>query len=258
MSISRSIRLCEGDGVKMACQGWSVCLAALLWLATALSAAAQETNKVEATNAPAKPASAVAQTPPAERSSRSRRSDSKSSRLDESAFRIVSERNIFNANRSGGSVRVTSSRRPSRVESFTLVGTLAYEKGDFAFFQGSNSELTKALKPEGVIAGHKLVDILADSVKLEADGKVQDLAVGSSMRREDEGTWKPGEGVASSSGDSSRREEEPPSSSRGRDDRVSRYDSRERPSSSSSTPSSVSSADQADALKRLLERREKE
>src|SRR5262245_38315845 len=65
------------------------------------------------------------------------RKESGPAKLDESAFRIVSERNIFNANRSGGTVRSTSSRRPVRVETFALVGTMAYEKGVFAFFEGS-------------------------------------------------------------------------------------------------------------------------
>jgi hypothetical protein len=118
-------------------------------------------------------------------------------KLDESAFRIIAERNIFNAERIGA-VRIASSRRPARVESFKLVGTMAYAKGAFAFFEGSSSELTKVLKPDGVIAGYKLVDILTDAVKLEADGKILELSIGSAMRREDEGTWRPGEAVAGS------------------------------------------------------------
>jgi len=111
-------------------------------------------------------------------------------RFDESSFRIVAQRNIFNANRSGGGQVRGPSRRPSSVEYFALVGTMDYEKGSFAFFEGSNSQFTKVMKASEVIAGHKLVEISADSVKLEADSKQFDLPVGSQMRREDEGAWQ--------------------------------------------------------------------
>jgi hypothetical protein len=205
--------------------------------------------------------------PPAGPSS-SRDREVSSASFDESAFRIISERNVFNANRSGGQVRPTSSRRPARVESFTLVGTIAYEQGAFAFFQGSSSELTKVLKPAGTIAGHKLVDILADGVKLEADGKTVELEVGSAMRREDEGTWKPGEAVAGSSGSSSRGDDDDAARSRGWDDRRSSSST-----ASSSAPQTESykqdrkeekreakldAKAEADILRRLMERRERE
>jgi hypothetical protein len=264
MNAFRAAELCEANGVKSARRSCAGGWIALLWIAVGFSAAAQDTNKPGTSSASAK-------TPPPQNTSASRPGASPSLRLDESAFRLVGERNIFNANRSGGQVRPTSTRRPSRVESFTLVGTIAYEKGAFAFFQGSSSELTKVLKPEGVIAGHKVVDILAEGVKLEADGEVMDLAMGSTMRREDEGAWKLGSAVAGSYGDSSRQDEDDSSSSRGRDDR--RF-------STSSSSSSVAQADnhrqdkqdrkdekkeikldakaEADILKRLMERREKE
>jgi hypothetical protein len=234
----------------------SAWLAIVLLAAVGFTAAAQDTNNAgtnttPATNAPAKaPAS---EGKPAADSGVAPRADSTSPRLDESAFRIVSERNIFDANRSGGQVRL-SSRRAARVESFKLVGTIAYEKGAFAFFEGSSSELTKVLKPEGVIAGHKLVDILADGVKLEADGKTMDLAVGSAMRREDEGAWRPGDAAANSGSSSSRRDDEDSSRSRRGGDRDNRSSSSERAAANSSG----SSADQAEVLKRLMEKREKE
>ena len=218
-------------------------LAMTLCISAGLAAAAQSTNDAApgatpATNA--SPRGVVASPAP--------------SRLDESAFRIVSERNIFNANRSGGQVRL-SSRRAPRVESFTLVGTLAYEKGAFAFFEGSSAELTKVLKPDGVIAGHKLVDILADGVRLEADGRITDLAVGAAMRREDEGEWRRGDAVASSSGGSSRRDDDDDSSrSRRREDRD-RGSGSASPAAGSSTGSG---AEDAEVLRRLMERRERD
>jgi hypothetical protein len=231
-----------------------------LALAVGFSAAAQSTNSPATTDSPS-PAPA--------------RIESASQGFDEPAFRIVTERNIFNANRSGGKV-VLASGRPPRVETFALVGTMAYTKGVFAFFEGSSSDLTKVLKADGVIAGHKLVDVYANSVKLEADGKEIELPVGSQMRREDEGTWHVAEAssrsggssyASSRNGDSASRESSGRSSRSGRGgDSRSRRDgesSRSRSdktdsASGSSSNTSSSSADQAEVLKRLMERREKE
>jgi hypothetical protein len=218
--------------------------------------AAQSTNSPAATNgAPSDPP----------------RVESPAQGSDEPAFRVVTERNIFNANRSGGQVRLPT-QRPARIEFFTLVGTMAYEKGVFAFFEGSSSEFTKVMKADSVIAGHKLVDIYASSVKLEADGKEIELPVGSQMRREDEGTWHVAEtsvhsggssNASSGNGDSASRESSGRSSRSGRGgDSSSRSRSRsENPpesASRSSSNTSTSSADQAEILKRLMERREKE
>jgi len=189
--------------------------------------------------------------------------------LDESAFRIVSERNIFNANRSGAGQVRGPSRRPSSVEWFTLVGTMEYEKGTFAFFEGSSSQLTKVMKAEEVIAGHKVLGISADGVKLQADGKDIELPVGSQMRREDEGAWqvaeaRGGSNLASSAngesssrngrtdrGDSSSRSRRDDSSPRGNDNST----SSSRPATSTTAPTG---ANEDEVLKRLMERREKE
>ncbi|MCU0783549.1 MAG: hypothetical protein MUF81_05775 [Verrucomicrobia bacterium] len=237
--------------------------------ATAFSVVAETTNDPAITNAPAATAAAplVTETAPRPREA-APASASSPRRLDESSFRIVAERNIFNANRSGGQVRLSSSRRPARVESFTLVGTMAYEKGAFAFFEGSSSEFAKAVKTGGVIAGYKVVDVLANAVKLEADGKILELPIGSAMRREDEGAWHLGDGVADSGGSSyvSTRESSPSSrSSRsdsgGRSSRSSRRDSvsagghESESVTKSTTANSNSSADQSEILK--LEKQDK-
>jgi len=115
-----------------------------------------------------------------------------SARLDYSSFRIITDRNIFNANRSGRSSRSRDSRRPARVEAFALVGTLSYEKGRFAFFDGTSSEFKKALQLEGAIAGYKVKDINNHGVALAAGTNRIELRVGMQMRREDEGEWQPG------------------------------------------------------------------
>jgi len=185
------------------------------------------------------------------------RAEPASQRFDESAFRIVPQRNIFNANRSGGGEVRGPSRRPTNVEYFALVGTMDYEKGTFAFFEGSNSQLTRVMKANEVIAGHKLVQISADGVKLEADSKQVELSVGSQMRREDEGAWQVSEtrggftAASNSNGDSSSR------SRRDEDSSIRRSDNSES-SNRSSASAFPTSANEEEILKRLMERREKE
>lgn len=224
----------------------------LFAVATAVSVFAETTNTPSIANAPAVTESRprTGETPPLPATG--------SRSFDESAFRIVAERNIFNANRSGGQVRLPS-RRPAQVDSFTLVGTMAYEKGAFAFFNGSSSAYSKVVKASGVIAGYKVVDVLANAVKLEADGKILELPVGSAMRREDEGTWYLGDAVAGNSGSSYAANSENGHSSRSSrresgSDNGPGAESAPKPTANTSS----SNADQSEILKRLMERREKE
>ena len=120
-----------------------------------------------------------------------------STRLDSSSFRIISERNIFNPNRSPRyAPRPTERReyrRPNRVDSFSLVGTMSYEKGQFAFFDGSSYEFHKTLKPADAIAGYKVIAVGRDRVLLAAGTNALELKVGTQMRREDEGPWHVGD-----------------------------------------------------------------
>lgn len=224
MSIPFTGKVCEIVGVNAARPGWPAWLITLMVVGGGLEVSAQSTNNPPATNSQLPRVEAVAP------------------QMDDSAFRIIAERNIFNANRSGGLVRAPS-RRPGVVEFFTLVGTMAYQKGTFAFFQGSSSELTKVIKTNDVIAGQKLVAIDPNGVKLEADGKDVELPVGSQMRREDQGAWQvaevgPGQGADASSSSG------PVAETSG--------------SGGQSIASASSSNSQSDILKRLMERRAKE
>lgn len=245
-------KLCDGWSVNTARPKMPASLVTLMVAAMGFSVTAQSTNELASTN----------DTPP--------RVEAVSQRLDEAAFRIIAERNIFNANRSGGTVRPpTPTRRPATVEVFALVGTMAYDKGTFAFFEGSRSDYTKVLKADGIIAGHKVVEIQANSVKLDLAGKEIELPVGSQMRREDEGAWQISEarggiamaasaatdasnraGRSDRSGDSSRTRRDGDSSTRRGDG----SDSGSRPT----TATPAASANEDEILKRLIERRERE
>src|SRR5438445_33241 len=92
--------------------------------------------------------------------------------LDFQSFRLITDRNIFDPNRSPRSVTSgrTEGRKPAKTEAFSLVGTMSYEKGDFAFFDGTLSEYRKTLKPGDTIAGYKINAVAADRVQLELNG----------------------------------------------------------------------------------------
>ena len=110
--------------------------------------------------------------------------------LDYAAFKIVVDRNIFDPNRyphRPGEVRVAS--KPRSVDSLTLVGTMSYEKGTFAFFDGTSSDYKKALKLTDSIAGYKVTNIAANGVKLASGTNELELSVGAHLRREEDGPW---------------------------------------------------------------------
>jgi hypothetical protein len=202
-------------------------------------------------------------------------------RFDYSSFRLISEKNIFNANRFGRSAAPPPSseeRKSTRVEAFTLVGTMSYGKGPFAFFDGTSSDFRKVLHPGGTIAGCKLTEISGTRVKLEADTNHFELRVGNQLRREDDGPWQfldQGELLANSGSrsdfgrregrDDSRRGDWRGSDSRRGDSRgnESRGASSAAGSRSSSPPTpspavTLTSEQENEILKRLMQQREQE
>jgi hypothetical protein len=116
------------------------------------------------------------------------------SRLSFDAFRVVSDRNIFNPNRyarsAGRPTNQTRTSRPAtRVEAISLVGIMAYEKGSFAFFDGSGGNFTKALQVGGTVGEYTVKQITPTEVKLATGTNTVELKVGMQLRREDEGDW---------------------------------------------------------------------
>lgn len=173
------------------------------------------------------------------------RTNSGPMRLDYGAFSIVAERNIFNPNRSSSrKANEGPTSKPKVVESISLVGTMSYEKGTFAFFDGSSSSFRKALKPADSIGGCKLTEVGANSVRLTVGTNVFELKVGAQLRREEEGEWRvssqPASYVATSGG---------ASGSSG---------STSTSSTTTSSSSGSSSGVESDVLKRMMQRREQE
>lgn len=118
-----------------------------------------------------------------------------SSRTEYVSFRVISERNIFNPRRSGRSttraVTRTEPERRVRMERFALLGTMSYEKGRYAFFDGSGSDFRKVAKPDDLIAGFKITEVAPTCVKLEmTNGQVIELCVGMQMKKREDEDWQ--------------------------------------------------------------------
>lgn len=112
----------------------------------------------------------------------------RTSQVDFSNFQVISERNIFNPNRTA---RHKHGNRPQPVaDAFSLVGTMSYAKGTFAFFDGTSSNYRKVVQNAGTIAGYKVTDITPSAVKLANGDKQLVMKVGTQMRREEKGAWQ--------------------------------------------------------------------
>jgi len=102
-------------------------------------------------------------------------------------FRIIGQRNIFNLHRSPRGRETSPMRppapRPVAGDSFTLVGTLAYETNQLAFFDGASPDCRRAVRPDETIAGYKLVAIGFNSVRLETQGQLIEMRVGMRLPR---------------------------------------------------------------------------
>jgi hypothetical protein len=110
--------------------------------------------------------------------------------LDFSAFQVIVDRNIFDPNRYPRRPGETGPRpAPKTVDSLTLVGTMSYDRGTFAFFDGSSPDYRKALKRTDVIAGYQVRTITPDAVELAAGTNMLELPVGTQLRREEDGPW---------------------------------------------------------------------
>jgi hypothetical protein len=114
---------------------------------------------------------------------------------DFSAFRIISDGNIFNPDRRG---RTPSNYRPRTTRSvrrpgFSLTGMMSYNEGEtpgiYAFFDGTSSDYRKVLTHDGMIAVFKIVAIGKDSVTLLRDTNQTVMKIGMQMRDEGGGHW---------------------------------------------------------------------
>jgi hypothetical protein len=112
---------------------------------------------------------------------------------------FITGRNIFNPNRLPRNSRntrtnVRQTRTQRSAPTFTLVGTMSYEKGMFAFFDGNNSDLRKVLyqSDSNGIAGYTVTEITLTGVTLQTADKKEtvQMKIGELMRQEGN-SWQP-------------------------------------------------------------------
>ncbi len=102
------------------------------------------------------------------------------------AFRLIGDWNIFDPNRVG---RKSDEPPPPAGDTISLVGTMQYEKGLFAFFDSPDGNYRKALHVGDAIAQFTVARILADGVELTRDSKRLSLAIGQQLHRPEGGQW---------------------------------------------------------------------
>jgi hypothetical protein len=157
---------------------------------------------------------------------------------DFSAFQLLTERNIFNPNRSTRPARTESRPTPRnpQVDRFTLVGTLGDDGQWTAFFDGSRSELRGRLRLNDTIGDYTVTAISNSGVQLDQGTNRLQLRVGMQLRREDNGPWLLAEREADATADRSASRQE----------------------NSTSTASTSTGAADNDVLLRLRQKRERE
>jgi hypothetical protein len=192
------------------------------------------------------------------------------------SFYIISERNIFNATRSSRSAGRSQSREPERrirTETFTLLGTMTYEKGRFAFFDGSAGQFRKVLQPQESIAGFRIAEVAPTCVKLQTtNGQTIELCVGMQMKKREEEDWqlagRPESPEVASSSSSSRQPSANPEGDsdvlkklmeqRAKETGDASEASRQPVPAESPKPDSDSSGETDEVVKKLLQKREQE
>jgi len=104
--------------------------------------------------------------------------------------RFITQRNIFDPNRyerNSGTYRPPAYQRPRFTPTFTLVGTMNYAKGMFAFFDGNQANLRKVLyqSDSNSIAGFTVAEITPNIVKLQTADKKQtvQMKIGEAMQQ---------------------------------------------------------------------------
>jgi hypothetical protein len=107
------------------------------------------------------------------------------------SFSMIVDRNIFNPYRLGPSTgRSQRSSRESSVTPFiALVGTMRYEKGFFAFFDGYDPKYRKAVKSGDSIAGFVVSSVEQYQVQLTKSGKSFTMLVSQQLRRNESEAW---------------------------------------------------------------------
>ena len=110
---------------------------------------------------------------------------------------FIADRNIFDPNRYPHNQRTSTyhpkthtKSRSNGPQGITLVGTMAYEKGYFAFFNAGDADLKKVVPSGGEIADYAVKEISATTVTLVGkDQKELTMNIGDALHQEGS-VWK--------------------------------------------------------------------
>ena len=137
-----------------------------------------------------------------------------------SYVRFITERNIFNPDRRGGvpgeTRRPVERPRSTTTPTLTLVGTMDYARGRFAFFDGPAAEYRRTLVTNGVIAGYTVVAIRPSLVRLQPkEGAAIDLKIGTPLRLDGAEPVEAGTSTVSADADKDKPSEDAPPAASG-------------------------------------------
>lgn len=137
---------------------------------------------------------AAASKPTATKTTPSKTPASKSAKTDDGfkPFAVITQQNIFNANRGPAkpvATATTKPPRPPKIEAFALIGTMSSERGSVAFFDGTSSTYRKAAQPGEKLGPYTVASIEHDRVTLKSGERDLCLPIQMQFRREDEGEW---------------------------------------------------------------------
>lgn len=107
-------------------------------------------------------------------------------------FAVITQRNVFNANRNAPAAPVAAPVRapkPPKVEAFALLGTMTSARGAVAFFDGTSTAYRKAVEIGDTLGSHTIAAIEHERVTLKAGDHELCLPLKMQFRREDQGEW---------------------------------------------------------------------
>jgi hypothetical protein len=111
---------------------------------------------------------------------------------------FVTDRNIFDPNRylhNSRSTQTAKTRTRTRTRSagtpfIALVGTMNYEKGQFAFFNANDSDMKQILVTGDELAGYTVKEITATTVTLADKDKKESVMKLGDQLHQDGNAWK--------------------------------------------------------------------
>lgn len=104
------------------------------------------------------------------------------------AFALVTDRNIFNPNRTART-RSAPEEKPVRTEEVALVGVVGFGQATTAVFHSADPRLKGEAGPGGRLGDFTIVTVSPSSVELRAGERSYTLAVAQRLTRVEGGEW---------------------------------------------------------------------